>query len=464
MPLPRAIIVDDSATLRSVLRADLESAGWAVTEAADGEAAALSAMSEPPDVLISDIWMPGINGLQLCRLLAGEEATRKLPVVLLTGSGDRRARFWASRSGAMAFVSKGELRTIPSLIDSLKPKIPAPSPSRPRAKEMARHDVGRRLSDVLDDALFHTVFAGEVQNLAASTTTHCELMNRFASLLSEVLSFRWVALVLPGTGEVEDPPEALRAEVAAIVAKNEHVIAEAGDAAKTGPTALVERTVVHAGEVLGRLVIALGEARSGPADDAVVETSARALAVPIRLMSLLVEGRMLACTDALTALPNRRHGELVLTQSLAVAERSGQPISVAFLDIDHFKKINDTHGHDTGDRVLKFVGSLLAKISGEKCHVARHGGEEFVMVFRGKTAAEACEIVDQTRADLASRNLVDRNSGERMNQVSFSGGVADAFAYPDPRDALKAADQALYLAKEHGRNRVYMAKGSVAAD
>ena len=86
------------------------------------------------------------------------------------------------------------------------------------------------------------------------------------------------------------------------------------------------------------------------------------------------------------------------------------------------------------------------------------------MVFRGKTAAEACEIVDQTRADLAARNLVDRNTGERMNQVSFSGGVADAFAYPDVRDALKAADQALYLAKEHGRNRVYMAKGTNQID
>ncbi|RXR25594.1 GGDEF domain-containing protein [Sphingobium fluviale] len=182
------------------------------------------------------------------------------------------------------------------------------------------------------------------------------------------------------------------------------------------------------------------------------------------LQQNLEQARKAAEQDHLTGLPNRRAFEARLKEEVTLAQANGESLSVAFCDIDHFKKINDTHGHDTGDRVLKFVGSLLAKISGEKCHVARHGGEEFVMVFRGKTAAEACEIVDQTRADLASRNLVDRNSGERMNQVSFSGGVADAFAYPDPRDALKAADQALYLAKEHGRNRVYMAKGSVAAD
>jgi len=178
------------------------------------------------------------------------------------------------------------------------------------------------------------------------------------------------------------------------------------------------------------------------------------------LQQSLETARKAAEQDHLTGLPNRRAFEARLNEEVTQAVANGESMSVAFCDIDHFKKVNDTHGHDTGDRVLKFVGSLLAKISGEKCHVARHGGEEFVMVFRGKTVDEACEIVDETRADLASRNLVDRNTGERMDQVSFSGGVADVFAYADPREALKAADRALYLAKEHGRNRVYMASGS----
>lgn len=133
------------------------------------------------------------------------------------------------------------------------------------------------------------------------------------------------------------------------------------------------------------------------------------------LQQNLEQARKAAEQDHLTGLPNRRAFEARLKEEVTLAHENGKSLSVAFCDIDHFKKINDTHGHDTGDRVLKFVGSLLAKISGEKCHVARHGGEEFVMVFRGKTASEACEIVDQTRADLASRNLVDRNTGERMN-------------------------------------------------
>ncbi|MBN8819991.1 MAG: diguanylate cyclase [Sphingomonas sp.] len=176
------------------------------------------------------------------------------------------------------------------------------------------------------------------------------------------------------------------------------------------------------------------------------------------LQKNLENARKAAEQDHLTGLPNRRSFENTLRDEAAVAQRNNEPLTVAFCDIDHFKNINDSHGHDAGDRVLKFVAGLLAKISGDKCHVARHGGEEFVMLFRGMTVAEAAKLVDDARADMAERNLVDRKTGERMDQVTFSGGVADVFAYSEPREALKAADRALYLAKEHGRNRVYIAR------
>lgn len=177
----------------------------------------------------------------------------------------------------------------------------------------------------------------------------------------------------------------------------------------------------------------------------------------LALKSSLQNARRAAEHDHLTGLPNRRAFEAVLRDELKLAVDNGEQLSVAFCDIDHFKHINDAHGHETGDRVLKFVAGLLAKISNDRCHVARHGGEEFVMLFRGKTAAESCEAVDGVREDLANRSLVNRANGERMERVSFSAGVANVLAYEDPRAALKAADRALYLAKEHGRNRVYIA-------
>jgi len=175
------------------------------------------------------------------------------------------------------------------------------------------------------------------------------------------------------------------------------------------------------------------------------------------LQKNLETARKAAEQDHLTGLPNRRSFENTLRDESRIAQGDGEPLSIAFCDIDHFKVINDSHGHDAGDRVLKFVGGLLARISGDKCHVARHGGEEFVMLFRGLTVAEAAKIVDDARADLAERNLVDRKTGERMEQVTFSAGIADVFAYAEPRESLTAADRALYLAKQHGRNRVYIA-------
>ncbi|PZU58615.1 MAG: GGDEF domain-containing protein [Sphingobium sp.] len=179
------------------------------------------------------------------------------------------------------------------------------------------------------------------------------------------------------------------------------------------------------------------------------------------LQQTLENTRKAAEQDHLTGLPNRRAFEARMREEVAQAQADGETLAVAFCDIDHFKLVNDTHGHDVGDRVLKFVSTLLAGVSGDKCHVARHGGEEFVMLFRGKSAAEACEIVDAAREDLSGRSLVNRTNGQRMERVTFSAGVANVFAYDDPRTALKAADRALYLAKEHGRNRVYMATEDV---
>jgi diguanylate cyclase len=176
------------------------------------------------------------------------------------------------------------------------------------------------------------------------------------------------------------------------------------------------------------------------------------------LQSSLDEARRKAEIDHLTGLPNRRSFESSLEKELAAAKASGEPLCVAFVDIDHFKKINDTHGHDAGDRVLKAVAQTLAKISNDKCHVARHGGEEFVALIRGKTLEESWHLLDSARAAMAERRLVNRANDMPFGKVTFSGGVADIFAYPSHREALKAADESLYVAKAQGRNCIVYAE------
>lgn len=174
----------------------------------------------------------------------------------------------------------------------------------------------------------------------------------------------------------------------------------------------------------------------------------------------LARARRDAEVDYLTGLPNRRAFENLLERHYRAAQAAVEPLSVAFCDIDNFKLVNDLHGHDAGDRVLKLIADTLAQISNDNCHVARHGGEEFVMLFRGLPPSVAAQRLDEARAALAGRRLINRKTDQPFGQITFSGGVADVFGYDDPRTALKAADEALYRAKQSGRNRIEIAGGA----
>jgi len=177
----------------------------------------------------------------------------------------------------------------------------------------------------------------------------------------------------------------------------------------------------------------------------------------------LEEARRTAEIDHLTGLPNRRAFEARLEREVAAATAAGEPLCVAFCDIDRFKKINDTHGHEAGDRILKVVAHALADISDDRCHVARHGGEEFVVLFRGKTLEQAFATLDESRENLAERRMVNRATDVPFGRVTFSAGIADVFEHADPRAALKAADEALYVAKKDGRNRIIRAPVNAGA-
>ncbi|MEO5587456.1 MAG: GGDEF domain-containing protein, partial [Novosphingobium sp.] len=139
------------------------------------------------------------------------------------------------------------------------------------------------------------------------------------------------------------------------------------------------------------------------------------------LRKSLAKARRDADVDHLTGLPNRRAFETLLDTHYDEAKAANEPLTVAFCDIDHFKRVNDTHGHDTGDRVIKAIGEALANISGQNCHVARHGGEEFVMLFRGKTTDQALIALDNAREAMSKRRFVNRENEQALGVVTFSG-------------------------------------------
>jgi diguanylate cyclase (GGDEF)-like protein len=163
--------------------------------------------------------------------------------------------------------------------------------------------------------------------------------------------------------------------------------------------------------------------------------------------------RSMAETDALTGVANRRKSDQVLTQFLRLAERHHQPLSLAVLDLDHFKHVNDHYGHAAGDAVLRRLGRLLLRSFRGEDVVARWGGEEFVVGMYGIQRARAVPRLGAVLAALWAEEF-STPAGDRW-QVSFSAGVAE---YPadgtDVQALYRAADTALYRAKQAGRNRV----------
>ena len=161
-----------------------------------------------------------------------------------------------------------------------------------------------------------------------------------------------------------------------------------------------------------------------------------------------------AILDGLTGVFNRKHLEERLALELDFALRHDAPLSVVILDVDHFKKVNDTYGHLAGDAVLKSVASLVSSLLRSSDLVGRYGGEEFVVVARGTVAAAAVELAERLRQ--AASELTIAFEGHQI-RVTASAGVASLACCGPTRDRatlLGIADRRLYAAKEGGRNRV----------
>ena len=212
------------------------------------------------------------------------------------------------------------------------------------------------------------------------------------------------------------------------------------------------------GRSIGALVVE-HEFRSGSRIErrvvAALERFASHAALALRNAWLLEQMQELAATDGLTAVANRRTFETTLDKEVARAQRTGNPVGLVLIDIDHFKVLNDTHGHQVGDDVLRQVAGALSATSRKFETVARYGGEEFAVVLPGASAEEAVAAAERLRVALSEADTIV--------PVTASAGVA---VYPihaaDGLSLVAAADKALYASKRKGRNRVSSARTRTA--
>lgn len=177
------------------------------------------------------------------------------------------------------------------------------------------------------------------------------------------------------------------------------------------------------------------------------------IGITISGINLREELQRYSYEDALTGLKNRRYFDQLFEHEAAVALRSDKPLSLLMMDIDHFKRFNDTHGHEAGDSALKVVASILARHFRESDVVCRFGGEEFVVIMAGTPLRAALDKATELVKDVRGVPVIHR--GQELVGVTLSVGVS---SWPEcagtPDSLLGQADRALYRAKEAGRNRV----------
>jgi two-component system cell cycle response regulator len=460
----RVLLIDPSDSRRDVLVRRLRAQGHAIEETADAATGADMALSSPPAAVVADLWMPGISGVQLCRLLKSEPATAEVPIILCGDHDEPRNRFWAERAGAAAYVIKGRTG---ELVRALAKAVDAPPRDEGFFVQLSGGsvDIRDRLARHLDTALFESVIAGELRSLASAAGFE-RLFDRLAQLMSQITRYRWIALATqaPERIAIHHHP-ALRsiaeAEARAVLGAGPLLTVEDEDAvnAERGPGAVVHPVLFSRSPVAR---FAFGPCAEHEQDAVLLAPLvARELGGAIKIATLVEESQRLAASDPLTGLLNRRAFSSVMNGELARCARHGYPLSLALLDVDHFKQVNDKRGHATGDAVLASIGELLRHHPRRSDMASRWGGEEFVVAYTSTSLAGAHLATERLRRAIEERVILDA-AGDRV-PVTASIGVASWHAGESLESLVDRADRAMYASKTAGRNRVSVCVEDVSA-
>ncbi len=463
----RVLVVDDSPSIRGRVVQKLETKGFHITEASSGEEALALTLEQTFDLVVSDIEMDQITGVQLCRVFRGDPGMVDIAFVLLTAAKEAKTRFWGRNAGADVYLAKEDMD------DELLPAIDKLMEGRTPRDDIRPELTGtplERVSAVLDHHLFDVVVQSEVRRLMDHVHDRIEFGEKVLELAAEVLGCPYLVLQLLGPGGPTYsirargpwPEDSPTAGLAALAIPEESLGATRTIVARdmkfgTGKNVLGGRSSTFEirvrDEKLGALQVFGGANTCAGADLRSAELIADALGVVVKSLFLVEETQLLALTDGLTGLYNRRHASKRLEEEIARARRNKTGLCVAMCDVDHFKAINDEFGHSAGDRVLQQIARSLTEYVRRNDIVARWGGEEFLVIFSEIKLTAARIVAERLRGRLANTPQVDGGP----DKISVSIGLARLGSGSTADTLIEEADQALYRAKARGRNRVEVA-------
>jgi diguanylate cyclase (GGDEF)-like protein len=477
------LLADDNKLVVKITSAILEDAEYSVSVAWDGLEAINKAYSERPDLVILDVEMPKINGYQVCRLLKDDEYTRDIPVVMLTGRDQQSDMFWGLKTGADAYMTKGFkpeqlLSLVKEQIEQSRRAGAGESKRSVPSKLLEEAGVFSRVIDLLDSKLFESTILNELGALASvskdyrdTVKTVLEIVARMVgNLAGVVLMFEEEDMVLhinrpiteEGLEEVKQKTYELAsgygweldsAQPVKLTVYGDENLREKPEQARERTYSFVHTPLTAQKKVIGVLVLCQYQSPAFVRDaQAILNLVQNQLTIVVDNARLYEATRQLAITDGLTKIYNHRFFQELFEKEYTRSDRYNTVFSLIILDIDLFKRINDTYGHLCGDEILRGLASLVRTCLRSMDIVARYGGEEFAILLPETGWEEALQTAERIRRAVEGTTFMGTDQGL---SITVSLGVA---TYPSPgvnerADIIAKADSALYEAKENGRNR-----------
>ena len=482
MPDPfRLLLVDDSETVTVMLSWLLGSAGYAIETADDGLKGVRAALRRVPDLVVMSTRLPRLDGIQACRLLKADPATREVPVILLTSEEAGADRLHAVRAGAdrclLRDVSPEE--ALPAVRECLAGKTPR-TEGGAGAGVAPPDDIEilSRVNGVLEATLFEASLLNEMAHVGREVDDFEATARKLFCLLREIAPADAMGAVFsdgvnsegvsifpddaedPFRAEVRRRTERLRDEAGVPFAPDRAVWTgipggfRGSDGVTPGSLVLRASCTVRAGEMVkGVVAVFSGSEGAVPGGTASKVALLRQAFTVLENAWLYRQIARISVTDGLTGLTNVRHFREQAQREHSRARRHNDPYSILMMDIDHFKKINDVYGHPVGDIVLREMAAIFREAVRLTDLPARYGGEEFI-VFLHRTRLPEAVIVGERIREAVERKVFAAPSP--LIRCTVSVGIADYLPGTEgtEKTVIGRADQALYAAKHGGRNRV----------
>jgi two-component system cell cycle response regulator len=437
----RVLVVDDVPANVKLLEARLSAEYFDVVTAMSGSEALAICEKAECDIVLLDVMMPDMDGFEVCRRIKANRATHHIPVVMVTALDAPSDRVKGLDAGADDFLTKpvSDVALIARVRSLSRLKMMT---DELRMRALTSREIG--IQDPENEAMADAGRAGRVLIVDDRASS------------AERLS---TALATHHTVNIETNPNDALFRAAE---GNHDALRLCSQVRSFDRTRNVPILAICDGEDNARMIrgleIGVNDYLMRPVDNnelhARAKTQIRKKRYTERLRDNVQQSIEMAITDGLTGLYNRRYMESHLGALVEQAAARGKPLTALMLDIDYFKSVNDTYGHDAGDDVLREFSTRIKKSIRGIDLACRLGGEEFVIVMPETDMAVATIVAERLRRRIASEPFAIAQ-GTKHIEVTISIGLATLDAVDDnAATILKRADQALYRAKRDGRNRV----------